>query len=75
MQQVDEPVPLHRPLGKPPEEVTPAPPKDSTNSPEEAKYGQTPGGRSNREIKPVDYKCHLGDNQIPPDVRHIVPKR
>ena len=74
---MDEPVPLPRPLSKLPEEVTPTPPKDgtNTNSPEEDKYERTPGGRSKRERKLVKYKCHLGDKQIPPGVRCLASKR
>ena len=75
MQQVDKSAPLPKPLGKPREEVIPAPPRDGTNSLEEDKYGRTSSGRSKRERKPVDYKCHLGDKQIPPGVRRLASKR
>ena len=56
MQQLDEPVPLPKYLVKYPDEGIPTPPRDSapvgeTNSSEEDKYGQMPGGRSKRERK------------------------
>ena len=72
MQQRDEPIPATQIPVKPPEEGIPT----KTNVSDENKYGRTSCGRSKRDQgRSIDYKCRLGDKQVPPGVRHLAPKR